>query len=87
MQQPRMHFDAERGWVVDTPIALTPMELQKCAIYTIKRQTDRIRSFGPHQRDRRAQGEVALQLLKEKGWTCIQQNIIKAGMETVLYSK
>lgn len=82
--KPRVHWDAVSGWVVDTPISLSKRQLKACVDWTVKIQSERIRSM-PHG-DRREQAVAALKrlsvdtlkvnLLPESGYS---------GGERVLY--
>jgi len=87
MNKVRMHFDAMRGWICDVPQALSPMELQRVVDFTIKSQTDRVRGMPPG--DRKEQGKLAIGILIEKGWACVQQNIVSRFQdeEKVLYQR
>ncbi len=87
MKNVRMHFDAMRGWICDVPQSLSPMELNRVIAFTIKAQTDRVRSMPAG--DRKQQGKLAIEILKTKGWACVQQNIISQfkGDEKVLFQR
>lgn len=87
MKNVRMHFDAARGWICDVPQALSPMELARVVSFTIKAQTDRVRAMPPG--DRKEQGKLAIDILKTKGWACVQQNIVSRfpGDEKVLFQR
>jgi len=54
---PRVHWDAETGWVIDTNFSLSFGMLKSCVEYTRKVQTDRLRTMPLG--DRRDQMELA----------------------------
>lgn len=87
MNQPRMHWDAETGWVCDVSLALPATAVQAIVDYTLKVQCDRIR--GMLNGDRKDQAIAATRQLIEQGWRCVTQNIIPRyhDSEKVIYTE
>lgn len=83
MLQPRVHWDVNTGWVVDTPIPLTAKQLAAIIAWTKKVQTQRLRD---KTGDVREQMEKALSMLSP---TTLKVNLLpESGLsvgERVLY--
>lgn len=58
---PRVHWDAEQGWVVDTQIALSPAQLQRVIAHTKRIQSERVLAMP--RGDRKDQATQALKSL------------------------
>lgn len=82
MMQPRAFWDAVEGWVVETPIALSPSQLGAVISWVRKVQSPRIRDM---RGDKREQATKALQSLTPA--TIKQRIVARPGAERVLYTK
>lgn len=61
---PRLHWDAEHGWLLDVDTALPPPAIDKVVRWALPRQIDRWRGLMPG--DRKEQLAAAIKLLEER---------------------
>jgi hypothetical protein len=59
----RLHWDAETGWVLDVPVALTATQVARVAAWALPRQIARYRGLPPG--DRKDQLGHAIELLRQ----------------------
>jgi hypothetical protein len=80
MNQPRMWWAGdEKGWVIDTEIALTNGEVLRCVEFTKRVQKDRFKTLRPGpMKDECMRTVMALSAMK------VTQNIVGTG-DKVLY--
>jgi len=78
----RVYWDAERGWTVDTPVALVGPQLTRVCEWVRKVQTDRVLAQ-PHG-ERREQMMAALRILSP---ATLHQNLLHSKTEGVLYTE
>ena len=64
----RLHWDVALGWVIDTPVALSPSQLARVADWALPRQVDRYRALPPG--DRKEQLGRAIDALKRGEVRC-----------------
>ncbi len=77
----RTYWDAERGWTVDTPIALSRAQATRVVAWILKVQTDRVLAM---HGERREQATAALRALSPD---TLHQNLLHTRQEGVLYTK
>jgi hypothetical protein len=82
MTQPRAFWDAKEGWVVETPIALSPPQISAVVDWVRKVQGPRIRDM---RGDKREQAAAALRSLSPA--TIKQRIVARPGAERVLYTR
>ncbi len=58
----RLHWDSERGWIVDVPVAVSSAQLAQIAAWAVPRQIDRWRTLPAG--DRKTELERAIKLLQ-----------------------
>lgn len=82
MQGARVFWDAELGWTVETPFALSPPQIVAVIAWVKKVQGPRVRDMAG---DKREQAGKALTLLSPA--TLNQRIVAKPNAERVLFEK
>jgi hypothetical protein len=58
----RLHWDAETGWVIDTPTGLSQPQIDRIVAWSLPKQIDRWRSLPPSEK--KVELESAIDLLR-----------------------
>lgn len=81
---PRLHWDAESGWVVDTDVLLPRSAMARLLAWAVPRQQDRVMALPPGDRREQAAAAVAVLVAARDTeiYAAIKQNLINRATRT-----